>query len=419
LTDNDSSLTVCLDARLKNGVSGGVQQFIIGLATGLSRLSDGHEKYVYLCNPGEEEWLLDHLDDPHQVIFSREDMPLRRRIEQIFRLLPFGDIVLEKALHLLGNPVLKLPVSDGTVEAAGAEIMHFTHQSAFRTNLPNIYHPWDLQHLHFPEFFSEQQRLTRDYRYRECCAQARMVAVGSNWMRNEVMNHFKLEAAKVKVIQMAPPVDAYSIPSEDEIEEARRHFSLNEPFLLYPAQTWAHKNHLGLIRALSHLQQNFDIRPLVVCTGRTNDHFAVIKKMLKKIDMTSQVKFLGFISPSEIQSLYRLCRVMVFPSKYEGWGLPVTEALRTGVPIACSRLSILEEQAGNAALYFDPDNPRELAESVYRLWTDPELRRELSEKGRKNSTRFTWEKTARIFRAHYRFLSGRLLNEEDKELVSV
>lgn len=419
MADNNRSLTVCLDARLKNGISGGVQQFIIGLATGLERLTDGSEKYIYLCNPGEEEWLLDHLDDPRQVIYSKEGFTLRRKIEQVFKLVPFGDTVLEKTLHLLGNPVLKLPGSDGTVEATDAEIMHFTHQSAFRTKVPSIYHPWDLQHLHFPEFFSEQQRLTRDYRYREFCAQSCMVAVGSNWMRNEIINHFKLEASKVKVIQMAPPVDAYSIPSEDAVEAARRNFSLTEPFLFYPAQTWAHKNHLGLIRALSHLQQNYDIRPLLVCTGRTNDHFMVIKKILKKLNMTSQVKFLGFISPMEIQCLYRLCRVMVFPSKYEGWGLPVTEALRTGVPIACSRLGILEEQAGNAALYFDPDNPRELAESVYRLWTDAELRRALSKKGRKNSTRFTWEKTAKIFRAHYRFLTGRPLNEEDKELVSV
>jgi glycosyltransferase involved in cell wall biosynthesis len=108
---------------------------------------------------------------------------------------------------------------------------------------------------------------------------------------------------------------------------------------------------------------------------------------------------------------------MVFPSKYEGWGLPVTEALRIGVPIACSRLSILMEQAGDASLFFDPDNPQELADTLYRLWTDEELRKKLSLKGQKNSARFSWEKTARIFRAHYRLLSEQSLKKEDQLLV--
>lgn len=417
LIKNNHSLTVCLDARLKDGLSGGVQQFVIGLAKGLGKLNDGDIEYLFLCNHESEQWLKAHLNDPCKIIHSTESFPLRHRIEQVVNGIPFGSALLEKILMLMGNPIIKLPSSDGTIESHGADIMHFTHQSAFRTKVPSIYHPWDLQHLHFPEFFTGQQRSTRDYKYRQFCDQAQLVSVGSAWMRNEIIKTFSLDESKVKVVPMAPPVDAYPLPSDKDIEDTRRKFSLSEPFLFYPAQTWAHKNHLVLLRALSLLQDQHNIRPLLICSGKTNDYFPVINKELKKLKPTSQVKFLGFVSPLEIQSIYRLCRLMVFPSKYEGWGLPVTEAMRIGVPVACSRLRILMEQAGDAALFFDPDNPQELADTIYRLWTDAQLRKKLSLKGQKNSARFSWEKTARIFRAHYRLLSGKPLNKEDQELV--
>jgi glycosyltransferase involved in cell wall biosynthesis len=417
LIKNNNSLTVCLDARLKDGLSGGVQQFIIGLASGLAQLTDGDENYLFLSNPGSDEWLREYLKGPCKILHSSELVPLRYRIEQIIRVIPFGAALLEKMVKLMGNPLMQLPASDGTIERVNAAVMHFTHQSAFKTKVPSIYHPWDLQHLHFPEFFTAQQRLTRDNKYREYCNQAQIVPVGSDGMQKEIIDHFNLDPTKVKVIPMAPPVDAYSNPSENEIEKTRRKFSLAEPFLFYPAQTWPHKNHLGLIRALALLQKQHTIRPLLVCSGKTNDYFPIIKNELKKLKMTAQVKFLGFISPLEIQSLYRLCRLLVFPSKYEGWGLPVTEALRIGVPMACSRLNILREQAGDAPLYFDCDNPQEIADTIYRLWTDAELRKKLSLKGQKKSARLSWKKTARIFRAHYRLLSGQSLKKEDRELV--
>jgi glycosyltransferase involved in cell wall biosynthesis len=414
---NNDSLNVCLDARLEDGLSGGVQQFIIGLAYGLAKFTDGNENYLFLTNPGSEQWLREHLKGPCKLLYSNEPVNLRHRIVQFAKHVPFGIDLLNKLLNIMGNPLMKLPFSNGTIETVCASVMHFTHQSAFRTKIPSIYHPWDLQHLHFPEFFTAQQRITRDYKYREFCHQAHIVPVGSEWMRKEIINHFNLDQTKVKVIPLGPPVDAYSLPSEDEIEKTRLDLSLPEPFLFYPAQTWPHKNHITMIKALSLLQKQHNLRPSLVCSGKTNDYFPIIKKELKKLKLTSQVKFIGFISPFEIQCLYRLCRLMVFPSKYEGWGLPVTEALRIGSPIACSRLNVLMEQAENASLYFDPDNPQEIADTVYRLWTDAELRKKLSLEGQKNAARFSWEKTARTFRAHYRSLAGHSLNREDQLLV--
>jgi glycosyltransferase involved in cell wall biosynthesis len=411
------AINICLDARLEDGLMGGVQQFIIGLAYGLAKLTDGNENYLFLTNPGSEQWLQEHLKGPCKLLYSREPVQIRHKIEQFAKYMPLGTALLNKLLNMMGNPLPKLPISNGAVEAMGVSVMHFTHQSAFQTKIPSIYHPWDLQHLHFPEFFTVQQRASRDYRYREFCHQAKIVPVGSEWMRKEIINHFNLDQTRVKVIPVGPPVDAYPFPSGGQIENVRRDLSLSEPFLFYPAQTWPHKNHLALIKALSILQKKHDFRPTLICSGKMNDHFPTIKKEVNRLKLTPQVKFLGFVSPLEIQCLYRLCRLMVFPSKYEGWGLPVTEALRLSVPMACSRLSVLKEQAGNASLYFDPDNPKEMADIVYRLWNDAELREKLSREGQNIAARFSWEKTARIFRACYRTLSNRILTQEDQRLV--
>ena len=410
-------MTICLDARLEDGLLGGVQQFIIGLAYGLANLTDGDENYLFLTNPGAEDWLREHLKGPCKLLYSSTPVTLRHRIEQFAKYVPFGTVLLNRLLNMMGNPLPKLPISNGTIETMGVSVMHFTHQSAFQTKIPSLYHPWDLQHVHFPEFFTAQQRATRDYRYGEFCHQAKIVPVGSEWMKAEIINHFNLDQTKVKVVPVGPPIDAYATPSAEDVEKVQSELSLTEPFFFYPAQTWPHKNHLALIKALSLLQKQHNFRPTLVCTGKTNDHFPIIKKELARLKLAQQVKFLGFISPLEIQCLYRLCRLMVFPSKYEGWGLPITEALRLGVPIACSRLSILREQAGNASLYFDPDDPQEMADTIYRLWMDAELRKELSRNGQMNAARFSWEKTARTFRAHYRSLGGHTLTREDQCLL--
>jgi glycosyltransferase involved in cell wall biosynthesis len=174
-----------------------------------------------------------------------------------------------------------------------------------------------------------------------------------------------------------------------------------------------------LFSALDLLNTKYNIQPLLLCTGKTNDYFPTIRKEMSRLGLNSQVKFVGFVSELEIQCLYRLCRCMVFPSKYEGWGLPVTEAMRIGVPVACSDLPVLREHAGNAPLYFNPENPQEISNAIFRIWTDPELRRDISKNGQKAVELFSWNKTAKIFRAYYRFLAAGTLGEEDAMLISI
>ena len=119
----------------------------------------------------------------------------------------------------------------------------------------------------------------------------------------------------------------------------------------------------------------------------------------------------------DLKCLYRLARATVIPTKFEAASGPLWDSFIAGTPAACSTVTSLPEQAGDAALLFDPERPYEIAGAIAALWTDTELRTELRRRGAVNVQRFSWNRTARIFRAHYRRIASRPLAEADLELL--
>jgi glycosyltransferase involved in cell wall biosynthesis len=404
-------LRIGLDARLVSGMGGGVEQFVIGLASGLSKLTDGDEEYLFLAYADGDEWIRPYLSGPCRILPGPK-IALKRWLASR---LP----VLLKAYQRL-RPLWQakhLPRSDGTIEKAGVDIMHFTFQWAFITDVPSIYHPWDLQHLHLPQFFRSGERSAREKTYRAFCEQARMVSVGSVWSKRDLIRHYGLPEDKIQVVPGAPVLSAYPVPTANDLATTRQKFDLPETFVFYPAQTWAHKNHIGLLEALAILRNRYGLSVPLVSSGHLNDFFPKIEKRARALGLTDQVRFLGFVSPIALQCLYTLCRGMVFPSRFEGWGLPITEAFQAGAPVACSKVTSLPDLAGDAALLFNPDRPAEIAEAIRLLWTDEAFRQVLIERGRKRAACFSWDRTARIFRAHYRRIANRPMTQEDRDLL--
>jgi glycosyltransferase involved in cell wall biosynthesis len=410
------TLQVCVDARLTPGASGGIEQVVIGLANGFANMLDGRENYHFLTFHVSDSWLRPYIAGPCKILHTR--LSFRAKLRSLLNSIPGASALAVRLLKLFGNTINLLPLSDGTIEAAEIDIMHFTFQSAFLTGIPNIYHPWDLQHVHLPSFFAEHERLIREIKFRTYCNQAQMVSVASRWMKKELIKYLGVQQSKVKVVPMAPSVDAYPAPIEEDLSAARQKFRLPDSFLFYPAKTWGHKNHMALLEALSILRAQHGLNPPLICSGGETPFFHEIRDRMMELDLASQVRFIGFVTPLELISLYRLSRCVIFPSKYEGWGLPITEAMRLGVPVGCSALPVLREQAGDAALFFDPGDPHAIAGAIGRLWTEEELHNSLSRKGIARASRYSWDRTARIFRAHYRRLAGRPLTEEDTHFLS-
>jgi glycosyltransferase involved in cell wall biosynthesis len=155
-----------------------------------------------------------------------------------------------------------------------------------------------------------------------------------------------------------------------------------------------HKNLSALIGALARIPA--ERRPLLVLPGYPTWHEAELRARAQALGVAEDVRFEGWVSAGELEGLWALADAFVFPSLYEGFGLPVLEAMARGVPVACAEASSLPEVAGDAALLFDPLAEDEIAAAIERLLGDPALAEELRAKGLQRARRFTWAQTARL-----------------------
>jgi glycosyltransferase involved in cell wall biosynthesis len=405
-------LRVCVDARLGSGLSGGVEQVVIGLAGALSRLEGGDEEYLFLSHPGQDEWIRPYMKGPNRLLHSNLEYPGQPGALRALR-----RVVRERAPFLSDRRRFVLG-SDGTIERAGVEVMHFTFQEAFLTDVPSIYQPHDLQHLHLPKLFSERERRRREVVYRAHCERAAQVIAMTSWGRRDLIASYELATEKVGVVNWGSVLSEYPSASPAQLSELRSRLSLPETFLLYPAQTWPHKNHLGLLEALALVRDRHGIELPLVCPGKRNSFYPRIAERTRELGLERTTRFPGFLDPRELRGLYELARALVFPSLFEGWGMPVTEAFSAGVPVASSSAAGLPDLVGDAGLIFDPTRPEEIADRAHRLWTNSALREQLRARGASRAERFSFDQAAQLFRAHYRRLAGKQLPEEDRILLT-
>ena len=410
-------LRICVDARRQGaGLAGGVEQIVIGLAYGLSRLTDGDEEYVFLTAPPDTDWIAPYLGGNSTVLRSASPVGPSGWRGRLAAISPIRR-VWEAATAIVGERAIAIPRSDGTLERAAVDVVHFPRQGAFLTDVPSVYQPHDLQHLHLPKYFTRRERIAREVLYRAFCDQANTVVMMTRWGRDDISAKYGLPRDKVCVIPGASVLAAYPAPSSEDLKRVTAKFSLPKAFAFYPAQTFPHKNHLTLLKALAIARDHHGRRIPLVASGYQNEFFAVIKKQSEELGLSDLVRFVGFVDTLELRSLYRLARCLVFPSAFEGWGLPVTEAFAEAVPVVCSDATSLPEVVGDAALIVPVDDTEQLANALVRVWTDDELRRTLVERGRGRAASVSWDKIARIFRAHYRRIGGRQLTDEDATLV--
>lgn len=410
-------LRVAIDARVPDGLWGGVQQVVLGLASGLGLIDDDDE-FLFLAYEGGSSWLQPHLAGNCRLIeVPRMLGKTRRRMafERVSSVAPRLANLAQRSAPVLGRLSAPIPGSDGTLESLGVDLVHFTTQQAFMTDVPSIYQPHDLQHVHLPEYFSPLQLRYRDSAYRAFCDQARLVSVMTDWGRRDLCSSFGLARQKVAVVPWAPVAGLEA--GAAGADQTATLPGLPDRFLLYPAQTWPHKNHERLLGAIALLRDG-GVRVDLVCTGRLNDDFRAIKRRVRELELEGQVRFLGYVAAEDLTTLYRRATALVFPSLFEGWGLPVVEAFAFGLPVAASNATVLPEVAGDAALLFDPLDARAMADAIARIWTDEPLRRSLRDGGLIRASTLSWDRTARTFRALYRMVAGRQLTDEDRDLLA-
>ena len=260
-----------------------------------------------------------------------------------------------------------------------ADVVHYP----FTIRVPSVEAPsvvtlHDLQHIDLPQLFSRPERAFRSVYYHRSARAAARVVVPSTFVRVGAVGQLGIDPARVSVVAHGIDHSRFS-PSDDE----------REPFLLYPARPWPHKNHARLYEAFALLRRDHGELRLVLTGGGHSG------------SAPDGVDVRGHVSIDELVSLYRRAAALVYPSRYEGFGQPVLEAMACGCPVACSDIPALAEVTQGAARMFDPDSPGSIAAAVRDVLADPAGYRE---RGLERAAAFTWERAAGEYEDVYREL---------------
>ena len=249
------------------------------------------------------------------------------------------------------------------------------------TELPAAVSLLDVQHLFYPEFFSRAERLYRRFAYGRSLHDARTVIAISRHVKESLVERMDLDPDRVEVIHLGLDHELFRPGDEPR-----------EPFLLYPANPWPHKNHERLFQALTRLRrERSELRLVLTGTG------------LERLSPPAGVEVRGRVPREQLASLYRRASALVFPSLYEGFGQPPLEAMASGCPVACSTAGALPEVCGSAARYFDPLSVDEMVEAVLTVLADPDR---LVQRGLERAAEFTWDACAQEHDRVYRGLAA-------------
>lgn len=287
------------------------------------------------------------------------------------------------------------PHATGWLANIDADIMHWPNSvimlRPFALATPSVLTMMDIQHEYFPEFFSQQDLHLRQWLYPESVKRADAIITISKTTRDTLIERYNTAPEKITVIYPGVNRDRFSsIPSEEQRRKVGQRYNLPERFLIYPAGTWPHKNHIRLLQAL---KQCTDVA--CIFTGIQQSAHHEVMMAIQDLQLDKRVLHIGHVGWNELPTLYHMAEGMIFPSLFEGFGLPVLEAMAAGCPVAASNQSTIVEVSRGAAHLFDPYDVDEIADAIRRLWDDSQLKQDLSMHGNMTANQYDWQITAR------------------------
>ncbi len=270
----------------------------------------------------------------------------------------------------------------------------------YRPGVPTVLTHYDLIPLRFPTHVAPRARLLFRVALRLALHTAQHVVAISEASRRDLLAAFSVAPDRVTTTPLAPD-PRFQPQTTTAIAALRNRYTLPEHFVLYLGINKPHKNLVTLVNAYARLPAS---APPLVIAGAWDERYPEAKATAARLHLGERVRFLGTMDDADLPALYAGATFFVFPSLYEGFGLPVLEAMACGTPVACSNISSLPEIAGDAALLFDPADAAALAQALERLLDDRPLREELRARSLAQAACFTWARTASVTLDVYRKL---------------
>jgi len=288
---------------------------------------------------------------------------------------------------------LKFP---SIIQRAHVDLMHFPH-----FNVPVLYRGPFVVTIHDLIMFHDfkQGATTRNplvywlkhtvlgFLLKIITRKAKHVLVTSEFTKKDVHETLNVPFEKMTVTYQAP----FETPKRD-ISGGEKHYGIIKPYIMYVGAAYPHKNLEGLLKGWKVFQQKYGETHQLVLVGKENFFYTKLKNTI--LSHYADVIYTGFIGDEDLQALYKEAQLYVFPSLYEGFGIPPLEAMVQGVPVVSSNKSCMPEVLQDAALYFDPENPESIADALYKGVTDETIRTALKIAAKKLLSRYSWEALA-------------------------
>jgi glycosyltransferase involved in cell wall biosynthesis len=287
-----------------------------------------------------------------------------------------------------------------------ADVYHSAYYlMPYLPGVPTVLTYYDLIPIRYPHYFSRWQPLI--YRLATVLAlrTAGLTLATSESTRTDLIRYFHAHPGRVVVTPLAADESMHPAAPE-QIDVVRRKYHLPEQYVLYLGANKPHKNLCTLVDAWSHVKRRNPVSAIhLVIAGPWDERYPEAKRRCKELELHEVVDFAGPVAEADLPALYSGAMLFVFPSLYEGFGLPVLEAMACGTPVICSNTSSLPEVTGNAAVLIDPSSVEALAEALQSVLDDDARRRLMREHGLAQADRFSWRETARRTAEAYRALS--------------
>lgn len=253
------------------------------------------------------------------------------------------------------------------------------------TNTKIVTTVYDLQHKYFPENFSQKMIEYKESTYKYAADHSDHLLSISNYTRKTYIDEYNVDPKRITTTHLGPH------GSENET-----HIELPKQYIFYPAAFWPHKNHKILIETLGKLKNTFPELELVftgiVKKKRIQEE---LSEIIEKYNVESEVHFLGFVTDEELTYIHKHASLLAFPSSFEGFGMPVIEAFKYGIPVIASNNSSLTEVVGDAGILVETNNLEQLVRGIKKVLTDSDCRDNLIKKGKDREKLFLWENTAK------------------------
>jgi len=339
---------------IPGGANGGAKVMILELIKNMSKIAQDYSFVLLTSNRAHEELaILDTENVERFCVLDQNMMPTT-----------YKDILEEVGANLLFCP--------------------FIYSRFANDSVPTVSIIHDIQYCYYPQFFDSDDLAHRGYCFTETCKYSNRIVSISNYVRETIIQHaVNVFPGHVVTIPCVIPLRLSAEKNQLETENLLSELGLIfERFLLYPANFWQHKNHEVLLIAFSMHCAKFPNSNLkLVLTGHPCERKALLENAILKMKLSGRVIFLNYVDNQALALLMSSCFALVFPSLYEGFGIPILEAMSCGRPVLCGNVSSMPEVASEAAILFDPRKPGDIQRAIEQLESSELLRNTLIQKG--------------------------------------